>query len=363
VAISTPWGRVYWHRGGSNAVIVLVFDDINYKPPLPSAKQRVFVDFDKYLNVQQILTLDTRVIESRLYVFCSIQETPTSPGLIASLPGLDFDYNSPIYSNTKAGLFVHEFSYNAAVCDTTWCPFAAGCLGWESDSDAQQMTHYCSLPSEFTGLPNLYAEENCVRWQQQHPKYSTFADPGSVVSAREFCQDNPEHPSCLCYYYADSASYKNMRSMFQSIPNYPQSAVMPPPVCWAEPCTAFVPDGTQPVLDGRMRQLASTCPDMQLTFCNQIIEVVGAGGTVNIDNNTFYQVCGQNLPGGSKGGSAPNSPIKWIRDNLLAFIAIVLAGLLVIGALAWIARTLFRRRTATPSTPSSKNYGVPGQTR
>ena len=225
------------------------------------------------------------------------------------------------------------------------------------------MKHYCSLPSEFTGLPNLYAEENCVRWQQQHPKYSTFADPGSVVSAREFCQDNPEHPSCLCYYYADSASYKKMHSMFESIPNYPQSAVMPPPVCWAEPCTAFVPDGTQPVLDGRMRQLASTCPDMQLTFCNQIIEVVGAGGTVNIDNNTFYQVCGQDLPGGSKGGSAPNSPIKWIRDNLLAFIAIVLAGLLVLGALAWIARKLLRRRTATPSTPSSKNYGVPGQTR
>jgi homoaconitase/3-isopropylmalate dehydratase large subunit len=93
-----------------------------------------------------------------------------------------------------------------------------------------------------------------------------------------------------------------------------------------------------------MRQLASTCPDMQLTFCNQIIEVVGAAGTVNIDKNTFYQVCGQDLPGGSKGGSAPNSPIKWIRDNRLAFIAIVLAGLLVIGALAWIARTLFRRR-------------------
>jgi hypothetical protein len=325
--------------------------------------------------MQQVLTVDARKIGSLLYVFCSIQETPTSAGLLQSLPDLRFnyDYLSGNAANAKgpfAQLVVHEFSYKATVCDTTWCPFAAGCLGWESDSDADQMARYCSLPSEFTGLPNLYAEENCARWQQQHPKYSTFGDPGSVVSAREFCQNNPEHPSCLCYYYADSESYKKMRSMFESIPNYPQSAVMPPPVCWAEPCTAFVPDGTQPVLDGRMRQLASTCPDMQLTFCNQIIEVVGAAGTVNIDNNTFYQVCGQDLPGGSKGGSAPNSPssapnspIKWIRDNLLAFIAIVLAGLLVLGALAWIARTLFRRRTATPSTPSSKNYGVPGQRR
>jgi hypothetical protein len=96
---------------------------------------------------------------------------------------------------------------------------------------------------------------------------------------------------------------------------------------------------------------------MQLTFCNQIIEVVGAAGTVNIDNNTFYQVCGQDLPGGSKGGSAPNSPssapnspIKWIRDNLLAFIAIVLAGLLVLGALAWIARKLLRRGKASART-------------
>ena len=136
-------GLADWHKNGdSNAVIVLISTDTNYTPPTPTSAQKLYVVLTGTFRhsgelatitprwMQQVLTVDARKIGSLLYVFCSIQETPTSAGLLQSLPDLRFNYDYLSKNNAAnakgpfAQLLVHEFSYDATVCDSTWCPFA-----------------------------------------------------------------------------------------------------------------------------------------------------------------------------------------------------------------------------------------------
>ena len=79
---------------------------------------------------------------------------------------------------------------------------------------------------------------------------------------------------------------------------------MPSEICWAEPCASTDPAPNLYVLNTSQRDIKSKCNTV-VNICQEAINAYSNGGNITIDNNTFYQACGVNLP--SK-GSSPGAP-------------------------------------------------------
>lgn len=235
-----------------------------------------------------------------------------------------------------------KISNDGNKCHPDWCPFGQGCLGYSSSTDQgsrgqEQLANYCgSANSNY--LPRFKSETNCQRWCQEDPLSLVGSSRCATQTAVQFCEEYPDSPACLCKNYENTPAFQSIRSAFEAIPGLPTSEVIPEPICWAAPCTLnqFQPDG--PVFTSRMLQAKARCPEVTLTFCNQIIEIVNAQGNVNISNNDFRQVCGRDLPGSGGGGGGGGGGInaldrQWIEDNSAIFAVLLLA---VIAAFAGV---------------------------
>jgi hypothetical protein len=178
-----------------------------------------------------------------------------------------------------------EWQVDGIICKNTWCPF--------SDDCGPTMQAYCGGMGE-DGEARINTEKNCAEWcsLQTPVAYGGFCgDAGS-----DFCDAFPTHPSCACKNYHNTPAYDKISKEFESIPNCPKCKVIPNPICWAEPCTTGTSEPYAPILTAKDRQDQSSCHGLVLNFCNQVIDIVKAGGNVTVSDNTFRQVCGQDLP-------------------------------------------------------------------
>jgi hypothetical protein len=259
-------------------------------------------------------------------------------------------------ATTASSIFQYTPAIDASKCAPTWCPWSGQC-----QTDTLASANYCAgLDSD--GYPLLNTDINCGLWAKANPK-----NLGTV--SQQFCTTYPSHPACQCQYFINTPTYANIKSIFNAVD--PQVCptgdcqIIPDPVCWAGPCTLSPPDLRNATLysDEQLAKRASSngC-NMTLTICQQIIDAQTVAGNINIDGNTFKQVCGTVLPPGPSPSSAPPAPppippfyppsslpsfipaavAQWIQQNTTVFvIVVILIVLLFVWAMSKIVESYF----------------------
>lgn len=188
-------------------------------------------------------------------------------------------FNSIYYGDINTTI---SYAMNPQMCEQTWCPFSDDCA-----QNSHEMINYCAQMNA-AGLPNVKADINCHSWCE---KIEEAAGSNCSQAIDSFCTSYPNHPSCRCKNVEQTLSYNAMVGLFNVIAGCPSCAVIPPPPCWSAMCTLNQGDVDGPLLD--LDALNPKCPNVTLTFCQQIIQAI-TSGNINISNNTFTQVCGPN---------------------------------------------------------------------
>lgn len=198
------------------------------------------------------------------------------------------------------------------VCDRDWCPWSKTCT-----DTTTSITDYCA-GLDSNGHPRLNTDVNCQAWCD---KQNYLGSCGTAAAI--FCRKNPQHPACKCQTFTQTDAYKKIKNAFSAVPGCNACKVIPPPVCWAAPCTQE--DSRDPdrrILTTQERVTANSCKGLNLTFCNQILEFEKIHGKINIDKNTFTQICGNTGPTPSPSPNSSNK--KSINSLIIVFIVLLL---------------------------------------
>jgi hypothetical protein len=297
-----------------------------------------------------------RILEGRLlrtlngYFWVGLAAPALSGLVLEQLPQLGPGFGL-IGGYQEADLLKLEITNHGAICGTDWCPFGNGCRGYaeQPGSDMEQLQDYCAVPDD-NGLPRFRSNENCRRWCELDPGKISLSSRCIVDSAEAFCRDNPDSPQCLCHNYTETPAFQRIRDSFLSVPGCDVCEVIPAPVCWAAPCTVggFGPDA--PVFTAEMMRLSANC-SVELTFCNQIIEIVGVEGNVNVSDNDFYQVCGQHLPTPGSLGTGTDNQSAWIGDHPGEFAAMLIGIIILVAIIAWLVYSVVAQGRKTKNSP------------
>ncbi len=249
-----------------------------------------------------------------------------------------------------------DFRVDSTVCGLSRCGWGEGCSGYFGSQGSSQsgIQDYCSGATR-SGLARLTSDENCSTWCRRDPGKVATTSRCLVASAPDFCESHPGDPQCLCMRFETTEIFRRLFSVFEAIEGCPECKVIPPPVCWAQPCTIGNADQNSQVFDDRMTTDRQNCGPITLTFCQQVISFVKNTGNITVNNVDFAQVCGEKLASelpqsdGSAGTQA-NVDAIWIQDNVGAFVgalSVIIVGLAVL--LVFLV-LIFRQRASVKSS-------------
>ena len=172
-------------------------------------------------------------------------------------------------------------------CDLDWCPWSKTCA-----TQTTVIQNYCS-DRDLQGHPRINTDVNCVEWCGDQTVQGIAYEGQCGDASGKFCKDNPNHISCKCQTLDNDPNFVEMTKQMRNL-----NITVPPTVCWAPDCTTHssATDPDRPLLTTEQKTDQNSCKGVIYNVCNQVIDIAKVQGNVNIDNDTFKQYCGSDIP-------------------------------------------------------------------